>query len=383
MPPEILIAGAGPVGLAAAIRLDALGYHASIVAPAPARSDHRTAAMLAGSVDFLDQLGVWSRVADQAAPLRSMRIVDATRRLIRAPEVIFHASEIGLPAFGYNIANATLTAGLESLCEERRIERRHTSVTGITFDDDAIVAELEDGDSVSARLCVAADGRNSGVRKAVGIRTVDWSYDQSALVCNFDHSLPHFDTSTEFHTENGPFTLVPLPGQRSSLVWVTRPAEAKRLLSLTSTDLSGEIEVRSASLLGRIAVDGAAQVFPLAGMGAVSFAAHRAVLAGEAAHLFPPIGAQGLNLGYRDLSALAETLEGPLADPGHDSVLGAYNRARRPDVYGRTTAVDALNRTLLSGILPAQALRGLGLFLLDRVPQLRRAVMRKGVAQVD
>lgn len=379
---DTLVVGAGPVGLAAALQLDAIGYRTAIVAPDDKRQDRRTAALLAGSVAYLDTLGVWPLVADQAAPLKSMRIVDATDRLIRAPEVLFHASEIGLEAFGYNIANAALTTALDGLCADRPIQRIAASVERVEFGDEAIVARLGDHGAVSARLCVAADGRRSRVRDSVGIRTVDWQYEQAALVANLEHSLPHYDTSTEFHTKNGPFTLVPMPGRRSSLVWVDRPAEARRRADLSLPALAAEIEARSASLLGKITVEGPAQVFPLAGMGATAFAAHRAMLAGEAAHLFPPIGAQGLNLGYRDVAALAETLAGPVADPGQDDRLAAYDRARRADVYTRTAAVDALNRTLLTGLLPVQAMRGLGLYLLDKVPALRQAVMRQGIAQI-
>ena len=223
------------------------------------------------------------------------------------------------------------------------------------------------------------DGRRSRVRDSIGIAEWDWRYDQSALVTNIRHTLPHHETSTEFHTEGGPFTLVPLPGQRSSLVWVDRPAEAKRRAALAPDALATEIEARAQSILGKVALDGPAQVFPLSGMGVRAFAAQRAVLLGEAAHLFPPIGAQGLNLGYSDVAALGESLAGHPEDPGEASRLAAYDRSRRADIYARTAAVDALNRTLLTGFLPVQAVRGLGLFLLDRIPALRRAVMLRGV----
>ncbi|SDB14359.1 2-octaprenyl-6-methoxyphenol hydroxylase [Bauldia litoralis] len=377
---DILVVGSGPVGLAAALKVAAMGYRVAIVAPATRPDDHRTAALLAGSVDFLDSLGVWPLVKDQSAPLRSLRIVDATRRLIRAPEVLFHASEIGLDAFGYNIANAALTAGLDRLCRERGIERIEASVERIAVTgDDAVVAHLDTGETVTARLVAAADGRRSRVRDSIGIAEWDWRYDQSALVTNIRHTLPHHETSTEFHTEGGPFTLVPLPGQRSSLVWVDRPAEAKRRAALAPEVLAAEIEARAQSMLGKVALDGPAQVFPLSGMGVRAFAAQRAVLLGEAAHLFPPIGAQGLNLGYSDVATLGESLAGHPEDPGEASRLAAYDRSRRADIYARTAAVDALNRTLLTGFLPVQAVRGLGLFLLDRIPALRRAVMLRGV----
>jgi 2-octaprenyl-6-methoxyphenol hydroxylase len=200
------------------------------------------------------------------------------------------------------------------------------------------------------------------------------------MVLNFRHSLPHHDTSTEFHTEHGPFTLVPLPGERSSLVWVDRPETTAERMALDDDALALAIERRAASILGKVTVDGKRQSFPLSGMTPARFAAGRIVLAGEAAHVFPPIGAQGLNLGYRDVTALGDLLARTGGDPGDPALLAGYERARRGDVFLRTNAVDALNRTLLNGFLPVQAARGFGLFLLDRLPALRRAVMRQGVA---
>ena len=378
---DACVVGAGPVGLAAALQLDALGYHTAIVAPPGRPPDQRTAALLAGSVAFLEGLGAWETIAAEAAPLKSLRIVDATRRLLRAPEVLFHASEIGLDAFGYNLANAAITGTLEARCAERGIERIAASVDRVEAHDAVAVGRLDTGGTISARLVVAADGRQSRVRQSIGITTIDWRYDQAALVANLSHTLPHEDTSTEFHTEHGPFTLVPLPGRRSSLVWVDRPAELKRRAGLSSTALAAEIEARSSSILGAVSVDGPAQVFPLTGMGATAFATRRSMLVGEAAHLFPPIGAQGLNLGYRDVAAVGRVLADRPVNPGDADRLSAYDRARRSDIYTRTAAVDALNRTLLTGFLPVQGLRGLGLFLLDRVPALRRAVMREGIAR--
>ena len=377
---DIIVVGAGPTGLAAALEADRRGHDVAVVAPARAGRDERTAALLAGSVDLLERLGAWTHLAAKAAPMRSLRIVDATRRLFRAPEVTFHASEIGLPAFGFNVRNADLVDALEARVGERGLRRFATTVERVAIDTDAAALDFASGEDATTRLVVAADGRHSRVRDSLGIGVREWRYDQSALVVNLAHALPHNDTSTEFHTEAGPFTLVPLPGRRSSLVWVDRPVEVARRLDLSETALAGEIEERASSLLGAVTVDGPRQVFPLSGMTASAFAAARVVLVGEAAHQFPPIGAQGLNLGYRDVAALGDMLPRPGSDPGAPARLAAYERARRSDVLSRTAAVDALNRTLLTGFLPVQALRGLGLFLLDRIPSLRRAVMRQGVS---
>ena len=227
---SIAVVGAGPVGLAAALVLADAGHAVALVAPKSPPADQRTSALLVGSIALLERLGVWSGLAEQAAPLRTMRIVDGTHRLIRAPEVSFHASEIDLEAFGYNLPNAALVAALEAALAERPIARVEAFVEGVATDDAAVTLTLSSGETMTAPLVVAADGRRSKVRDGAGIPIDDWRYDQAALVCNLRHSLPHRDTSTEFHTEGGPFTLVPLPGNRSSLVWVDRPAETKRRL---------------------------------------------------------------------------------------------------------------------------------------------------------
>ena len=376
--PAVAVVGGGPVGLAAAVVAADAGARVTLIAP-KAPADARTSALLAGSVALLERLGVWAALAPVAAPLRTLRIVDATRRLIRAPEVAFAAREIGLDAFGYNVANAALVAALEEAVARRSIARVAARACTAAADDDGIVIETT-GRKVAAKLAVAADGRRSRLRDSAGIAVQEWRYDQSALVCNLRHARPHRDSSTEFHTEAGPFTLVPLPGDRSSLVWVDRPAATERRLATDAATLAAEIEERSAGILGAIAIDGPRQAFPLAGMTVRRFAAGRVMLAGEAAHLVPPIGAQGLNLGYRDVAALADVLSDRPADPGAAACLAAYDRARRADVVSRTVAIDALNRTLLSDFLPVQGIRGLGLFLLDRVPALRRLAMRRGVA---
>jgi 2-octaprenyl-6-methoxyphenol hydroxylase len=382
---SIAVVGAGPVGLAATLLLADAGHEVALIAPAAPPPDRRTSALLQGSVELLKRLGVWQELSPNAAPLRTMRIIDDTGRLIRAPEVAFSAAEIDLPAFGYNVANAELVAVLERAVAARNVRRIEALANSVTIGDDDVTIGLADGETVEARLVVAADGRRSRVRETVGIGVDEWRYDQAAVVCDLHHTLPHHDTSTEFHTPHGPFTLVPLTGgNRSSLVWVDRPEEAQRHAALSDGEIAAEIERRSHFILGSVTMDSPRQVFPLSGMTARAFAANRAMLVGEAAHLFPPIGAQGLNLGYRDVAALGDILDETLGkngdDPGSPAAIAAYDRARRGDILSRTAAVDALNRTLLSDFLPVQALRGLGLFLIDRVPMLRQIAMRQGVA---
>jgi 2-octaprenyl-6-methoxyphenol hydroxylase len=204
----------------------------------------------------------------------------------------------------------------------------------------------------------------------------------AVTVC-LKHSRPHHDTSTEFHTPSGPFTLVPLPGQRSSLVWVLDPADADDLATLNDAELAEDIERASHSILGKIEVEPGCGQFPLTRVNARRFAANRVALVGEAAHVIPPIGAQGLNLGLRDAATIAELATAAHRagrDIGGINVLVAYDRLRRADIGSRTLAVDLLNRTLLTDFLPVQSARGLGLYLIDRIGPLRRAVMREGVA---
>jgi 2-octaprenyl-6-methoxyphenol hydroxylase len=380
---QAVVVGAGPAGLTAAIALAVGGIETILVAKRPEQPDNRTSALLAGSVAALDVLGAWDACRAHAAPLRTIRLVDDTQRLLRAPEVAFSAAEIDLDAFGHNIENRHLTAALEARAAAlAHLQRIDVAAKKITPDAGAIAVELADGRTVTAQLAIGADGRKSLCRAAAGIATDRFGYPQAALTLNFAHVRPHRDASTEFHTESGPFTVVPLPGDRSSLVCVVEPSEAKRLAELPADVLSETIERRAHSILGKATVEPGRGVFPLAVETAQRFADKRVALIGEAAHVVPPIGAQGLNLGLRDAAtigelAVAASREG--ADLGSQALLARYDRLRRPDVATRTAAVDMLNRSLLADFLPAQGLRGLGLYLLDRIGPLRRMVMREGV----
>jgi 2-octaprenyl-6-methoxyphenol hydroxylase len=379
---EAAVVGGGPTGLTAAIALAAAGVATALIAR-KAAPDHRTTALLAGSVTALDTLGVWAACQDDAAPLRVMRIVDDTSRLIRAPEVSFAAAEIGLDAFGHNIENRHLLAALDQRAQELpALHRLEDEARAVEANDTAVTIRLKSGDTLTARLAIGADGRHSICRAAAGIETDCFAYPQTALAFNLGHSRPHHDTSTEFHTEDGPFTLVPLPGRRSSLVCVVAPVEAKRLAAIDDATLNAEIERRAHSILGRVKTEPGRGAFPLAIETARAFGANRIALVGEAAHCIPPIGAQGLNLGLRDAALIGELVVASLRngdDIGAADLLARYDAARRADVKSRTFAVDLLNRTLLTDFLPVQGARGLGLFLLDRIGPLRRAVMREGV----
>jgi 2-octaprenyl-6-methoxyphenol hydroxylase len=380
---EVAVIGGGPAGLMAAIALAGAGVPTALVAGRAAGGDNRTTALLAGSVTALDGIGVWARCREQSAPLRVMRIVDDTDRIWRAPEVRFDAAEIGLEAFGWNIENRHLVAALTARARELPdLVRVDDIAAAIDIGDAGVTVSLAGGGTLAARLIVAADGRRSLCRAAARIETQGRAYPQTALTFNLAHARPHRDISTEFHTGHGPFTLVPLPGLRSSLVCVVAPLEAERIGALDTDELSLEIERRSHSILGKIAVEPGHGAFPLAIETARCFAARRIALVGEAGHTIPPIGAQGLNLGLRDAAMIGEIAVAARrdgGDVGSSDVTDDYDRRRRADVTSRTTAVDLLNRTLLSDLLPAQGARGLGLYLLDRIGPLRRAMMREGV----
>ena len=379
---DVAVVGGGPAGLVAALSLARAGVDTVLYAPPLPAPDRRTTALLGGSVEILDALGVWAGLAEHAAPLEHLRLVDATRRLLRAPEVMFSATELGLPAFGHNIENARLReALLAAVRAAPGIRVREEAVVAVEPEDDAVALKAASGIE-RARLVVAADGRNSICREAAGIEREARELPQTALALNLRHSRAHGNVSTEFHTESGPFTLVPLPGQRSSLVCVVEPDEADALLALDDAALAREIEERAHSVLGRMEVEGERAAFPLGFSIAATFARRRIALVGEAGHLLPPIGAQGLNLGIRDAAVIVELAANALrrgGDPGRDTVLEAYDRQRRGDVRSRALVVDWMNRSLLSDFLPLHLARGLGLHLASRIGVLRRFLMRQGM----
>jgi len=381
---DTAVIGGGPAGLTAAIALAETGAKTALLARRAPYADNRTTALLGASTDLLERLDVWRRCRDQAAALQTMRLVDDTGRLVRAPEVRFSADEIGLDQFGFNIDNRSLMAALE---------QRAAELPGLTrFDDEAetIHPEYSDvsirtgqGQSLAARLVIGADGRQSLSREAAGIAVKRRDLHQSALTFNIVHTRPHKNISTEFHTPHGPCVFVPLPGNRCGVVWVLAPREAERLMALGDDELSEAAEKQSHSILGGVRVEPGRHVFPLAIESPKLFAKDRIALVGESAHVLPPIGAQGLNMGLRDAADIADIVGKAMSigeDPGSPQVLARYQSARRSDVSSRMFAIDIANRSLLSDLLPMQSLRAAGLHLIGSIGPLRRLAMREGLA---
>jgi 2-octaprenyl-6-methoxyphenol hydroxylase len=381
---DVAVVGGGPAGLSAAIALAQAGSRTALIARRLPYADNRTTALLGASVDFLEGLAVWARCASEAAALKAMRLVDDTGRLIRAPEVQFSAEEIGRDAFGYNIENRMLIKALEDRSAElSSLTRFDDEADTISPEDDAVAIQTAGGRSLSARLVVGADGRHSMCREAAGIEVRRRELHQAALTFNIAHSRPHRNVSTEFHTPRGPCVFVPLPGDRCSVVWVAAPKEAERLAALADDELSEAAERQSHSIFGRVRVEAGRHVFPLAIERPTKFARRRVALVGEAAHVIPPIGAQGLNLGLRDAADIADFVQKAIAsgeDPGAPRTLRRYDWARRPDVLSRSFVIDIANRSLLSELLPMQSLRAAGLHLIGAIGPLRRLAMREGLS---
>ena len=409
---DCVVVGAGPVGLAAAAALAAVGREVVLVSAGreaaaaddttsgatagatagatPRRrtpADGRTAALFPASIALLQRLGAWDLLADDCAALRAIRIVDATGELLRAPELLFAAGDIGWPRLGFNVPQAALARALWSCIERSGV---HVAAGGpavaLQLDPARATLTLADGTSIRARLVIAADGRNSLCRAAVGIAVRRWSYPQTAIVSHFKHGRAHDGISTELHTDAGPCTTVPLPGHASSLVWVERPEAAERIKQLADGDFLAALDARLGGLLGTVTQPGPRQSFALGGLAAETLARRRVALVGEAGHVIPPIGAQGLNLGLFDVAVLADGVAAAGdkgADSGGDATLSAYAAARRGDIERRMGAVDIVNRMLISGMFPLSLARGAGLHLIAASPALRRRLIREGLQPAD
>ncbi|MEL7172261.1 MAG: FAD-dependent oxidoreductase [Pseudomonadota bacterium] len=392
---DILVAGGGIAGLTAAARLAAEGLDVTCVDPRPPggggghAADQRTTAFLMPAIESFRRAGAFAAMQKTAAPLWTMRIVDVSGPPLRVrSEGRFEARDLGEAPFGYNIPNEVARAALAASLERRERARfiEGTGVAAATRQGAGVTALLDDGTRVSARLLVAADGRDSPLAKAANIATRRWGHDQRALVLTVSHAEPHDGVSTEMHRPGGPLVLVPVPDKegrhRSAVVWLDSPERMDRLMALDDAALAAELTADTLGLFGPLTLEGPRASWPIVSQLALRFHARRMALVGEPAHVVPPTGAQGANMGVGDAEALAslvaEAKEGG-KDIGSDALLARYTRTRLPEVSARVLGVSALNGIVRSPLAPVQALRRLGLGATTGLPPLRRFVMRAGM----
>ena len=388
---DVVVAGAGPAGLVAALLVARAGLKVAIIDPLfadknarAANKDARTVALMQGGVRLLKHLDIWPQCHKVAAPLWRMRLIDHTMRFLKAPTVTFDAHELGDDPFAWNVPLGLLNQCLQKSADEmQNLELIGGRIETIVSEGPEVDISIDNkAQSVSATCVIAADGRHSLCRDAAFIKVTKWSYTQKAVACSFSHALPHEDMSVEFHRSAGPLTLVPLEGNRSGLVWIERPLDADEIFQLSDDAFCRELEKQTNGILGKISEVSPRGLFPIDGLTARQFAKNRIMLVGEAAHVLPPIGAQGLNLGLRDAALVAELIGDAKAindDIGGDKIMQTYDRRRRLDIFPRTVVVDLLNRSLIHNFAPLQGARGLGLFMLNQIGPLRREVMQRGM----
>ncbi|SMG38182.1 UbiH/UbiF family hydroxylase [Paracoccus sp. J56] len=387
---DILVSGGGIAGLITAAAFGSAGRSVICVDPAPPvteesaqGSDLRSTAFLQPSIPVLQAAGLWERLAPHATPLQIMRIIDAGGKLSQARLTReFDASEISDQPFGWNLPNWLLkreiSARLTGLQNLRFLPG--TGTAGLVVRDSEALVTLTDGSRIRARLVIGADGRNSPVRQALGIGVRTFRYGQKALAFAVTHERPHGNVSTEIHRWGGPFTLVPLPDRggkpSSAVVWLERGAEIGRLRALPREEFEAELNRRSAGVLGHLTQATRLTEWPIISQIADRFTGPRTALIAEAAHVVPPIGAQGLNMSLADLASL---LDLSADDPGSARSLAAYERHRRPEAMARLIGIDALNRASMISARPLRDLRAATLGGLYAVSPVRRILMRAGL----
>lgn len=379
---DIIVVGGGLVGLAAAVSLARAGQKLIHLAPT-APPDRRTSALMMPSVDVLVDNGLIDDPSEVGHALTAIRIIDATPRLIRAPETLFDAAEIGLTAFGWNFANTRLMERFHACIPEHGMETRNVAVTGWSREGDLGVVSLADGNEMRAPLVVGADGKKSLMRSAAGITTREHHFAEAALVCDLDLERPIGGASIEFHYPRGPFTLVPAGDNRANLVWIDEESLLRQTQAAGPEALLAAVQQRSQRLFGEVTLASPSFVFPLSTLSVDSAGRDGVALVGESAHAFPPIGAQGLNLGLRDVAdLLAAVKSADRTKPDWGITASTDYAARRSGDLARTgTVVDTLFRSLLADMLPSQALRAGGLWALKLLPPLRRQAFAIGMGE--
>jgi 2-octaprenyl-6-methoxyphenol hydroxylase len=377
---HIFVAGGGPAGLAAACLLAAEGIDVVLAAP-EGPLDPRTVAVMQPALRLLSYLDLWpGTLQAESSPLRKLRIVDDTGALAAAPDVTFDSKELGEDAFGWNIPLRSLISSLRGKAASLGVTIFSSPVIRVSHLVDDICLELTDGNVIHASMAIAADGAKSVLREAAGIAVQAWSYDQSALATSFSHSASHDGVSTEYYKLAGPMTTVPMPGFRSSLVWMDRPQRIEALAALHERELAAEIQTGTHGELGLISGIGPMKVIPMAGLSAERFGSRRTFLIGEAAHVVPPIGAQGVNMSLRDAALVCDLILAARGDLDADDVVSNYDAKRRHEVVPRQQMIDMMNQSLLLSFAPLEAARSAALLSLSRLAPLRRAVMQLGMA---
>jgi 2-octaprenyl-6-methoxyphenol hydroxylase len=386
---DAAIAGGGAAGLslAAAIK-QALGAGASVAVvdptPAPAHRSAepplRTVAIAEGPRRLLERIGAWESIEPKAQAILAMDITDGgVRDVVRLPHLHFEPRHDGEPLAHMAFADDIVRA-LTTLCERLGVARLSGSVSRWRAGKHVGELALGDGSVIRARLAVAADGARSRLRALAEVQTIGWDYDQSGLVATIAHERDHEGRAEQHFLPAGPFAILPLPGRQSSIVWNERRIDARALLALDPNDLVRELELRFTPKLGEIRLASRVEAFPFRFQVARRFVGQRLALVGDAAHLVHPLAGQGLNLGLRDVAALAESIVGEMRlglDPGAPAPLGSYERARRFDIAASGMGMDAMNRLFSNDIAPLRLLRDLGLRLVDRAPPLKSLLVRE------
>jgi 2-octaprenyl-6-methoxyphenol hydroxylase len=383
---DVMIGGAGFAGLALAIALrSALGDTFSVTVADPAlqndkSKDPRASAIAAAARRLFEAIGVWDEVADQAQSILDMVVTDSKLDDAVRPTFLTFGGEVepGEP-FAHMVENRHLVDALVKKAKVLGIDLRATAVETFSYGR-GVDVRLADGAEISARLLVGADGARSAIRETAGIATHGWSYDQSAIVTTVAHERDHEGRAEEHFLPAGPFAILPLTGKRASIVWTENAKEAERLVALPDEEFHDELEKRFGLHLGDIEVVGARRAFPLGLYTARSFIAERLALIGDAAHVIHPIAGQGLNMGLRDVAALAEAVTDAARlglDIGGGQVLERYQRWRRFDTMTMGVATDVLNRLFSNKSDALRLVRDLGLGVVERVPALKRVFIRE------
>jgi len=379
---DIAVIGGGLAGIAAAHVATSSGFSTVHVAPSGA-PDARTSALMMPSVKFMQDVGLIGEPSSLGTPLAQIRIIDATNRMLRAPETLFTAQEFNLDAFGWNFANTALSAAFrKSTPDGATLQIRNTTLSAAQRTDGIWHLKLKDGTTLSTELVIGADGKQSKTRQIAGIATREHSYAQSALVCDLALERPIGNCSIEFHYPNGPFTLVPAAGDKANLVWI----DTKENLLAAQADperFQSALFEKSQRLFGAIEPLTKSHVFPLSALSVAKAGNNGIVLVGESAHAFPPIGAQGLNLGLRDVADLAACLAlvNRQSYGWADRLVAQYAETRAHDLMRTGHFVDGLFKSLLSDLLPAQALRSVGLWALKSFKPLRKFAIEFGMGR--